>query len=171
MPVNLKIKIKERGAVPRGFKKYYSRASKTAWHESGVYYHTQLRDKRFTREHARKAGYKLRQGEQPGITRNKFFGSYMGRKLRRFHHQRPLEFSGETRRAVQSARITSTSSGSRIAYPGARKFNFRASPNAPNMAAEFRTVLPEEIREIAGHYDKTLEDRLQAEKESSTRNI
>jgi hypothetical protein len=72
--------------------------------------------------------------------------SYTGRKLKKFGHTRPLEFSGTARRLVRTASISSTSNGSRVRYPGARVFNYKNPFSNPsmNLNLEFRTILPEE---------------------------
>lgn len=162
-----KINIIERGATPRGFKRAFGNASKEAWVAAGKLFHAEMRDDRFSVAHGRRAGYKPRQGEQSGLRGKAFWNSYTGRKLKQWHHRRPLEWSGETRRAVRSANISSTATkykkdgssggGVKVAYPGARKFNFRGRGSQINMAEEFRKVLPDEAVRIAGRYDDRLD--------------
>jgi len=166
-----RITIKERGPTPRGMKRAYNNHSKAAWQSTGMLFHREMRDKRFTRAHGREAGYQKRQGEEPGLTRAEFFRSYTGRKLRKHSHMRPLEFSGETRRAIRTASISATSKGSRVRYPGARKFNFRRTSAAPKMADEFRKLLPDEIQKLAAHYDETLDDKLNSDNTTSTKQV
>lgn len=147
------IRIAQYAALSYGGDKKEIRASlKTSWYNAGKFFHLNLRDKRFTKEHALKAGYTLRKGEASGTGTKDFFRSYIGRKLKRFGHTRPLEFTGETRAAVQAyASISSTSNGGRVAYPGAKKFNYRNpfSNPAMNLNLEFRKVLPDEADLIA----------------------
>lgn len=122
---------------------------KEAWFDAGRYFHEHFRDLRFTREHALKAGYTKRKGE--GLPDKQFKRSYTGRKFRQFGHTRPLEFTGDTRRAVKMANISSTSSGAKVAYAGARVFNYHnpLSDPAMNLAEEFRKILPEEAEQLA----------------------
>lgn len=170
LPV-LDIRIKERGVVPRGMKRAYGRASKAAWYETGVRFHTEHRDDRFTHEHARKAGYKKRKGEDAGLTGKAFWQSYTGRKLRFKKHTRPLEWSGDTRRAVRMGSITSTSKGGKVAYAGARKLNFRSPHSDINMAEEFRRLTPGEMSSLAKFYDDKLDAGLNADNHTETRSV
>lgn len=170
LPV-LNITIKEKGFVPRGMKRAYGRVSKAAWFETGVRFHGEHRDDRFTKEHGRKAGYKKRKGEDAGLTGKAFWQSYTGRKLRFKKHTRPLEWSGDTRRAVRSANITSTSKGAKVAYSGARKLNFRNPRSDINMSEEFRRLTPEEMVSLAKFYDDKLDAGLNADNHTETRSI
>lgn len=163
-----RITVRHRGAVPRNIRKIHTQASKEAWYSTGRRFHAEHRDDRFTHKHARKAKYKKRDGEEPGITRKEFFRSYTGRKKRKFGHTRPLEWSGETRRAVRSANITATSKGGRVKYAGARKLNFRNPHSDIHMADEFRRLIPEEIEDLADHYDDVLDRELNADTTTTT---
>jgi hypothetical protein len=175
------IKITERGATPRGFKRAFGISSKSAWVSAGKLFHSEMRDDRFSVAHGRKAGYTPRQGEQAGTSGRLFWRSYTGRKLRKWHHRRPLEWSGETRRAVRSASITSTATryttagssggGVRVAYAGARKFNFRNPHSNINMAEEFRRILPEEAERIARQYESVLDTELAKDSTTTTRQV
>jgi hypothetical protein len=146
------IRITQYVALTRGGDKKEIRASlKTSWYNAGKFFHLNLRDKRFSKEHAMKAGYTLRKGEASGTGTKDFFRSYTGRKLKKFGHTRPLEFTGETRAAVRTASISSTSNGGKVAYSGAKKFNYRNPFSNPtmNLNLEFRKMLPEEADLIA----------------------
>lgn len=154
------IKITEYAALTRGGDKKEIRASlKKSWENAGRFFHLNLRDKRFTKEHAQKAGYTLRKGEDKGTNSKDFFRSYTGRKLKKYGHTRPLEFSGATRSAVRSANISSTSSGARVAYAGARSFNYRNPFSNPtmNLNLEFRKILPEEAAQIAKQIESEID--------------
>jgi len=162
-----RVTIKERGAVPRGMRKVHNQASKKAWYATARRFHVEHRDDRFTKSHARKANYKKRSGERPGQSPV----GYTARKKRKFGHTRPLEFSGETRRAVRSANIVATSKGGRVKYAGARKLNFRNPHSDIDMAAEFRRLIPEEIEDMAKHYDDILDRELNADNTTNTERI
>jgi hypothetical protein len=154
------IKITEYAALTRGGGKKEIRASlKKSWENAGRFFHLNLRDKRFTKEHALKAGYTLRKGEDKGTNSKEFFRSYTGRKLKKYGHTRPLEFSGGTRSAMRAANISSTSSGARVAYPGARLFNYRNPFSNPtmNLNLEFRKILPEEAVQIAKQIESEID--------------
>lgn len=154
------IKVKERGNTPRRMKRAYNAASKQTWHAVAMRFHTEYRDKRFTPEHAREAGYALRKGEGQPRDSKAFRQSYTGRKLRLKGHTRPLEFSGETRRAVRATSITSTSTGGKAAYRGASKFNFRHPKSRIRMNEEFRRITRTEARELGEFYDRELDKQL-----------
>jgi hypothetical protein len=146
------IRITQFVALTRtGDKKEIRASLKTSWYNAGKFFHLNLRDKRFTKEHAMKAGYTLRKGEASGAGTKNFFRSYTGRKLKKFGHTRPLEFTGETRAAVRTASISSTSNGGKVSYPGAKKFNYKNPFSNPtmNLNLEFRKVLPDEADLIA----------------------
>lgn len=172
MTMALKVTIKESGPVPRHLTKAHSKASKVAWNETGKSFHQHLRDKRFTEKHAREARYQKRTQK------------YTDYKQRKHGHTRPLEWSGETRRAVRTAKVVTAGGtfaesdegglnvgGARVTYAGARKLNFRSSPNAPNMAAEFRKLTADEKRQLAAAYDVSLNRELNADNTTSTRTL
>lgn len=152
-----RITIKERGATPRRMMKAHNASAKEAWYMAGRLFHETMRDKRFTAEHGRKANYAKRKGEESGIDTKAFFRSYTGRKLRKWGHRRPMEWSGDTRRNVRYANINNTSKGCRVAYPGANKLNYRPRGGRINMADEFRRLLPEEINKLAEKFDTSYE--------------
>lgn len=145
------IRITDRGPTPRNLRKVMTRAKKASWYDTAVFYHTKLRDKRFTEQHARAANYWARSKK------------YEQRKRAKFGHTRPLEYSGETRRSVRQARLTSTSRGNRIRYPGARKLNLRNPKSRIRMAEEFRRIPRREAREISLYLNKQLDRNLAAD--------
>jgi hypothetical protein len=55
--VPVKYEIRDRGATPRGMRKAMNASTKQSWFDAGLFFHDQLRDKRFTHAHATKAGY------------------------------------------------------------------------------------------------------------------
>lgn len=151
------IKITDRGPTPRKLLAVHNKASKAAWSQTGVRFHQDFRDLRFRPDHARRAGYYKRKGEGQPFGSVKWKRSYMGQKYRKYGHQRPLEFSGETRRAIASMpTLSSTSTSTKVRYAGARKFNFRHPKSRINMAEEFRRILPDEANSLARTYDRQL---------------
>jgi hypothetical protein len=153
MPILAKFTIRERGPAPRGFAKIINQAKRESWEATGAHFHEQMRDNRFTQAHATKAGYGERKRR------------YAFRKLKEEGHTRPLEKSGETRELVRrygtlKATSTNTSSQVRIAYPGARKFNFRHPKSQINMAQEFTTITQDEANRLAQVFDSELDKRI-----------
>ena len=126
--------------VGRSLRDAYVAASVPTWEDAGRQFHLKLRDHRFSHRHATEAGYTPRQAK------------YTKQKFRKFGHTYPLQWSGETRRLVATARITARAGtgqinnqgGVKIAYPGARKLNFRNPHTDINMADEFRRVTDRE---------------------------
>ena len=152
------IKIRERGPTPRSMRKVWTASSRTAFADTGEHFHDHYRDRRFTHSHARAAGYKRRKGEGQPVGSKSRKRSYTGRKESRYGHSRPLEFSGKTRDKIETAyKVTSTSKKGRVAYRGARVFNFRPPKSQINMAEEFRRLLPEEEVQLGQHYDSRLD--------------
>ncbi len=154
------IKVRERGNTPRNMRKAFNAASKLAWYDVAMRFHAEYRDARFTEEHAREAQYSHRKGELIPRGTKAFRQSYTGRKLRKFGHTRPLEFTGETRRRVRAASISSTSKGGKAAYVGASKFNFRHPKSKVRMAEEFRRITKREAKELGEYYDQRLDEHL-----------
>lgn len=182
------IKIIERGPIRRGGKAAFNRCSKEAWVAAGTMWHLQFRDDRFTTKHARLAGYVRRRGEESGIISKEWWWTYTGRKMKKWHHTNPLQWSGETRKRVRMANITSTSTkyfaagayapggstgggGVRIAYPGAYTLNLRPRGGRINMAEEFRRVTKSEAHSVASVYDTTLNAQLNADNSEQTTRI
>ena len=134
----------------RGEKSEVNKVLKESWLKAAKHFHAEMRDKRFTIEHARAAGYAPRKGD--GKTGKEFWRSYQGRKQKKYGHQRPLEFTGKTRAAVRAyVSLSSTSKGGKAAYPGARVFNYKNPKSDPamNLALEFRRITPAEAIELA----------------------
>lgn len=167
MPKLITIKTRHRGNTPRGMKRAYNNASKAAWADTAFEFHAHYRDKRFTNEHAQEAGFALRKGE--GLPRGSaaFRKSYTGRKLRMMGHTRPLEFSGDTRRKVRSASISSTSKGGKAAYAGASKFNFRHPKSKIRMSEEFKRITAAEAIALGEFYDRRLDHHLALEDQTT----
>lgn len=158
----LAISVRDRGPVPRGMKRAFNAASKLAWHDVGVYFHEHLREKRFTEEHARAVGYTRRRGELLPRGTKAFRNSYTGRKLQRFGHTRPLELTGDTRRAMRTATLAATGNGVKVRYPGAQAFNFRNPKSQVRMNEEFRRLTHEETMLLGDVYDRRLDEYLKA---------
>jgi hypothetical protein len=149
----------------RGDKKVVNAALKEGFAKAGRYFHDNLRDKRFTEEHARKAGYAPRSGSKHAIGSKSFWLSYTGKKLKKKGHMRPLEFSGASRAAIKGyANISSTSKGGKVAYPGARAFNFKNPFSHPtmNLNLEFRGILADEAELLADVVDSSFESMVRA---------
>ncbi len=155
------IKIRERGASPRGMRKVWNAGSKLAFLEAAEFFDANLRDRRFTTAHAQAAGYSKRKGEGLPRGTKAYRRSYAGQKESRYKHNRPLEKSGDTRERLRTGgRRTSTATKARISYSQARVFNFRHPKSMVRMSEEFTRVLPEENEQMAHAYDSRLDREL-----------
>lgn len=156
------ISVKDRGPIGRGLKREFNKASAKAWYDSAMFFHTDLRDRRFDPAHQRAAGFAKRKGEGMVPGTKGFNRSYTGQKLSRFKHTRALEFTGGTRKAIRQTSISSTGNLGKAAYRGASKFSFRHPKSRIRMWDEFRRLLPSEIQEIAKVYDQSLDANWQS---------
>ena len=154
------MKVKEVGATPRRLAKAMTDAQKTSWNDTGVVYHSERRDLRFTDDHARKARYGPRQGERLPRNSREYFISYTGRKERLHGHTRKMEFSGQTRREVSQVRISVTSKGARLSYAGARKLNLRGRGQRVRPNEEFRRFTRDDEQVLIKAKDSSLEKEL-----------
>jgi hypothetical protein len=175
--------IEERGAVPRRFRVVQNESSRAAWRAVGQMFHDTMRDKRFSKEHGLKAGYAKRRGEEAGASGKAFWKSYTGEKQKKWHHTRPLEWSGTTRRNVRSARYETQATeygvagpgkrggGIRIFYPGAQAFNFRPKGGRIHMRDEFTRLLKEEVDTLTREYERVYVDKWNADRRTTTMRI
>lgn len=163
-----RIVLRERGAVPRGMKRVWNRASAQAYASAAQHFHDVFRDRRFTHAHAEAAGYKKRKGEGQPRGSKAWKRSYTGRKFAKYGHTRPLEWSGKTRDKIATQyRVASSSKWGRVIYSGASKFSLRHPKSQIRMQEEFRRLLPEEEVQLGEVYDRRL-DQLMGEDDSST---
>lgn len=151
----VKFGIQDRGATPRGMARRMNGMKKQSWVDTATLFHVEMRDNRFTHAHARAAGYTPRKRK------------YEQRKRKKFKHTYPLQWSGDTRKAVRAAAISTQSKGARVAYAGARVFNFRNPKSNVNMAVEFTTVTQREADQLANRYDTTLDGLLRADSQEN----
>jgi len=151
MSIPASFNIQDRGATPRGMARRLNGMKNNSWVDAATLFHVEMRDRRFTHAHATAAGYTKRSRK------------YEKRKLKKWGHTYPLQFTGKTRRDVRAAQISTTSNGAKVAYAGARVFNFRNPKSQVNMAVEFTTILPSEANELASEFDKSLDKQLAAD--------
>lgn len=133
---------------------------KLGWEVVGFFWHEKFREKHFDPSHAREYGYSPRAGE-PGNERKSFWTSYTGRKIRKFGHRNPLEWSGESRQRAREIRLEPTSNGVTIRLNTPR-FNWRGSGSEINMRDEMTRVTNQELdqasRFLDGWLAKTMDE-------------
>lgn len=146
---------------------------KEAWRTAGKYWHDHYVAERFTKKHGIKAGYKLRRGEEPGLSPKEFLRSYTGTKWKKYHHKDPLRFSGEVKDLVvgRGANIYPTKTGFDVRYPQARKLNFRNRYSEINMVEEFQRPLQSEVAKIAQVFDEDVKRRIAADNSIEVKRI
>lgn len=149
--IPMKFNIRDRGSTPRGMARRINGMKKIAWDETGVLFHVDMRDKRFTKAHARAAGYAPRKHR------------YTMRKLKAKKHALPLVWSGKTRRDVREASIVPNSKGVSVRYRGARALNFRHPKSEVRAAAEFTRITQDEANTLAANFDRVLDRQLNSD--------
>lgn len=169
------ITIRERGPTPRGMKKAYNAAAKAAWEETAIAHHRDNTEKRFTVEHARRAGYTKRKGEGMSRGAKGFASTYYGRKLRSnkgggVGQADPLVYSGTTKQRARTARVVASRSGAKLRY-NTPALNFRHPKSRVNMRDEFTRILPHEVAAIVKNYDAGLDRRLNDNATTTTERV
>lgn len=151
-----RIQIKERGATPRNMRAAYTKGSKTAWTETGKFWHRSHMPRHFAESAF--ARYKY----QP---RSK---AYQKKKRSLKKHGRPLVWSGDTEQAVKRYRdVRATSKGARLVMnvPALNFFRVLGTDaggrtyTTPKMRLELTASTAAERKAAAEKYDTDL-DRL-----------
>ena len=158
------VAVRKRGAVGKERREAHKLAAKDSWFYVARYFHINLREERFTTEHAEKANYTARKGQNVPPSAPNFNRLYFGRKLNSPElgggqgRALPLVKSGNSLRASRQTKISSSTKTGRLSYPGLRKFNLRNPSSRVNMNQEFRRFTGDEITEIAGEFDEAYDD-------------
>ena len=147
MPIGVRFTYKYKG-LPKITRRETGRMQKRAYKKLGRRWHRRNRPRHFTRRGAVAYRYAKR-------TRN-----YVRDKLRKHGHNRPLEFSGDSKRNSRFANIRSTSKGVRVAMTLLRVLNLRHPKSRINMAEEMRRVTGKEARELRDVGNRDIEGRL-----------
>lgn len=136
---------KRSGLTPRKFR----RMQKLAWKAMGDYWHEKIRPLHFTVAGAKKYRYKRRTLK------------YRKAKLAKFGHNKPLVWSGESRRLTANRNVTSTSRGMRVKMGQAKALNFRRRRKFTgvtiNMRDELLRTRADERRQMAKVFTRRIE--------------
>lgn len=165
------VRIKEIGPTPRHLRKSIGKITKAAFEVMGIMWHKRYRAKHFTQAGAREYGYTPRRGEQ--VTRSRGAGykrTYTGRKLQKFHHTRPLVYSGQTEALTRIRDVRSTSKGARVVLH-ANRLNMRNPVTSINMREEMTRVSIRERDALVDRFDVSMGKRINALRARSTRTI
>lgn len=155
MPQKFKMPIHPR-EVLRGQRKLFTKAAKESYEKTGEYFQENMRERRFTTQHAMLAGYAPRDPD------------YIARKMIKMGHNNPLEWSGEAKNASARYRMTSvagTAKGgeggyAKLFYYGLRKLNRKTPGQKADMADEFRRIIPQEMLILGDEFNKYLDKKL-----------
>lgn len=125
-------------------------ALRAAMRTVGLMWHREYKPLKFRNSATRRYDLKPRMGERGSPA--PFRGSYTQKKLKKFGHTRPFEWSGKSRQSAMAsnrviAKATSSKQGRCEAIVVAPKFN-RSVGQRINLREEFERVLPEEFRAL-----------------------
>jgi len=160
--------LKYRGATPKMAARERNAIQKDAFIETLTYWHTHHRQKHFTNAGAVEYGYLPRSGDRG--SRRKFVGSYTQRKLLKFGHTRPLEFSGASRALSANRNVKATSKTARCII-SAPALNFRNPKSPIRMREEMTRVSPAERIELVNHFEEYMLERFNKITASETKTM
>jgi hypothetical protein len=148
--------ISYRGATPKLALRKRNEVYKAGYVWTLTHWHREMRPKHFTHAGATEYRYAPRRGERGGGRR--FEGSYTQRKLKKYGHTRPLEFTGESKRASADLKIKATSKGGRCILSTPR-LNYRHPDSQVRAREEMTRVSDREVAVLA----RVFEDYVAAE--------
>jgi hypothetical protein len=139
-------------------------AGRAAFDRIGRHWFMTMRPKHFTEAGAREYGYAPRKGEPgSGVPSRYYWRSYIGRKRRRLGHRRPLEFTGESKRAAGMGQIKVSSMGKFVKIiMSVPNLNFRHPASKVIAADELTRISLAEQRELADMFDAEYERVLES---------
>lgn len=166
------IALHKTGPVPSLLKRELNNCHRDAMRWAGTFWHQNFREKHFSNAASREYGYTPRQGEAGRPHPKGFRASYTGKKLKRFDHTRPLEYTGESRRRTRNPRIVATAKRGEAKVrvvmnsPG---FNRRYAGSPIDMRAELTRVSLREADQINLQVGRFLQKRYQVSARKSVR--
>lgn len=135
-------KLKKFGIRKRAFQGHM----RDALAAMGRAWHDRYLGKHFLESAYARYGYAMRKGMGMDRMSRGFRESYAGRKLRKYGHQMPLVFTGETLRLARRVNIKATSIQARVILPSG--LNRKHSKSRISMRDEVTRLLPDEVREL-----------------------
>lgn len=157
-------------------RKAFNAASKESWAQAAIEHHRENTEKRFTPEHARRAGYTSRKGQNMSRQAAIRAGTYYGRKLSSPTkgggpgRADPLVYTGTTKQRARTANVVASRSGAKLRF-NTPALNFKHPRSRVNMREEFTRILTEEQQDIARSYDAGLDRRLNADTTTTTQRV
>lgn len=160
MPVIIQFKTTYEGFVPSNMaKSAFNRMKKRAYRDIGVYWHRRMLPGHFTVLGGRKYNYTPRKGQDESKQSKRFKRSYSGRKWARFHHIKPLVFTGESEHASRIQDVRSTSKGVKV-FLHTPRLSWRPAGGRINPREEVARILPHEEERLVRLFDKTIDQKL-----------
>jgi len=132
-----------------GGKNWRACVKEAVWH-SLKFWHRDIMPKHFTKAAEAEYGYQKRTA------------SYMVRKAKRFHHQRPLEFTGRTKAAAgffKSRGITER--GGKGVMTMLPKYFYQRRGAAPDKVRELTALSESDTRDMADVLEERIQDNLE----------
>lgn len=169
------IRIKYTGPVPGILARELNRVKKQAWTLVGIWWHgdSRMRAGHFTVAGGRRHGFLPRKGEELPFGSKKYWRSYAGQKMRQHGHQRPLTFSGLSKRLTQIRRIRATATNKKsqckvILPPG---FNRRHPASKIDMRAEVTHITIDEARRLVQMFDSWVGSCIKGIRKTQTKKV
>lgn len=153
--MTMKIRFQYTGMTPKAPQRTINAATREAYQALGEEFFDKNLPRRFTVFGAKLLGYEPRTQK------------HQERKRKRFGHNDPLVFTGETRARVLDEGLTkiqafATRNRSHVALTlNAPALNFRANSNAPDMRDEITRVSTRELPPLERFLERELERRYQ----------
>jgi hypothetical protein len=168
----MELALHRSGPVPSLLARELNNCHRDAMSWAGTFWHQNFREKHFTNAASREYGYHPREGEGGRPGEHGFRRTYTGRKLNKFNHTRPLEWSGESRKRTRTPRIVATATKGEAkvrVVMNAPGLNRRYSGSPIDMRKELTTVSPPEGEQIRNVTSRFLGKRYQISYRKTTR--
>jgi hypothetical protein len=166
----IEIKMIDVGATPRNLRRTLRTMLKSAWSDLGVYWHSQLRAKHFTKSGAREYGYEPRSKRKRGRRKRDAQGRFSATAV---DASLPLVFTGISRNRTRIRDVRASSKGVRVVMQ-APALNFRpkgVSGRRINLRDEMTRISIGEARTLRGLADRELQQQLNAVRTYERRTI
>lgn len=155
MAFELYIKVKEFGPTPAALKRNLGWILKRAWTATGIEWHTKFRLKHFTHQGAQEYGYTPRKGEEFAWFSKEWWNSYTGKKWRKYKHNLPLVFTGESMGRTEILDVRATRNGCKVIL-NAPGLNRRPLGGRIDMRDEMTRISPAEEKYLIDYFNNEL---------------
>ena len=131
-------------------KRVLNNAFKDTLRDMGEEWHAKFLHLHFDESAYTRYGFYQRKGGGMSPGAKGFKSTYVGKKLKKYGHNRPLVFTGQgIIEAFGPAKIRGSHKEARVVLPS--KFNFRHPKSRISMRDEITRVLPDEARTLVDH--------------------